>query len=504
MSRKNYYNNQKNYQPFLYIIDSVHESFDLCKYDKDIKLFEPHISFINSFNQEGSKVFLAFRKNIQKEQLYSIFQNDVNPDQLIQIPQLPNEEFENFPNEISLCPIPKCFYKKDDLESFLKKIDSSVKIYTEFDYRDIKTKNRCNSAIFYQFLNNLKFKDCSPHAYKSQTEALPIVFVKHIPKKLELFYILDLFGHYLKERVYTHIEKTPSDSTEFYSIRLAFKDIKAAEHAVDLFNFSQIDGQEINANLFITTNYLNKINGWKLIVEGIPDDLTSHQIYKAFIPFGKIYEASVIKSTDSPPYGTIQYFDRDVALDVEKRVNQAILNGCKINIFHERKIIIKNFSTITKEEIQDYFGDFQPISIKIVENNVEERPDVFISFRSEFEAANAIERALNMHSMGMNLFASFIEHSNDIVFSEDDSIYLSGLPNNYTQMKLIDLCKVYGMLMNVKIVSNYQKNGDFAKGFVKFQSQESAKNALTKMEGLTLDGNLVTVSPYQEKRPKRL
>lgn len=489
-SRKNY-NRNKERQPYLYIIDS------LIKYDEDFKQYDIRLSFDFTFLEE-SKVFFVFGKEIPKDRLANILKIQ-NIDQIVQIAPLPENEFDNFPNEITICPVPSYFHDKQILQSFLDKITDKLTITNRSDMITIKTESNYYSIILYQFLNNLRFQNTYTKIANLQSDLLPVIIISNIPLNFDNSTLKTAFQFYMDERVYKVKQlNLKDDSPQTYSARITFKDVDTAIRAVNMFNFSKLNDYEISAYLHIQNlDYLYEMKTWKLKVEGISDDLSSYQLFKAFSRFGKIYKALVKRKPNSQPTGFVMYFDKNDAIEVEKKVDQATLDGCKINVYRKRKIKIENFASITKEEIEDIFSDFNLLSIKIDSSNDDRRPIVILSFKSDSEASEAIELASKLNSMGMKLFADNLNNLNKSDFSEEKSLFLSGLPKNYTQKNLIDLCKVYGLLSRARVSSNAKL--DCTNGYVEFDSQESAKDALEKMNGLAFDGNQVKVAPYLKR-----
>lgn len=493
MSSDQFHYSKSTKQPFLYIVNSINQRYDLKKYINNLKQYNSTISFVFSFYDDDTKAIIGLEKEVSREELCQKLHIH---NEIIQIPQLSENEFHNFPNEVYVCPIPKCFHSMDKFCSFIENIfhTKDFDVRNNFDFRTVSAQNNCNIAILCQILNNLHNR--YQNIYTSKSKFLPIITVTNVPKKFDRRALMDTFQYYLDQKVVTASNEKDLPNNDLYSIRLTFENDKIAQEAHEMFNFSQLDGVEVNTSLYIFRDYLKEMKEWELIVEGIPEDLTSRQLFILFSRFGKVYKAFVKKKPNMPPYGSVQYIDKNDAEKVIKKVDQAKINGNVINIFHKKKIWINNFSSSSMEEAQSYFSDFNPFSMKII-NNEQSRPTIILTFRSDSEASEAAEMISEMNSIGMKLIADG-EPYKDHEFSEEKSLFISPLPEDYTQLQLIDLCKVYGLLSYAKIAN--MKNPVL--GFVEYDSQKSAEVALKKMEGLAINGNPINVQPYL-KRPKR-
>jgi len=81
-------------------------------------------------------------------------------------------------------------------------------------------------------------------------------------------------------------------------------------------------------------------------------------------------------------------------------------------------------------------------------------------------------------------------------------LFVGGLSWDTTDASLRKAFALYGEITEAKVISDRDTGRSRGFGFVTFARDEDAKNAISKMNGASLDGGTIKVSEAQEKGPR--
>jgi len=81
-------------------------------------------------------------------------------------------------------------------------------------------------------------------------------------------------------------------------------------------------------------------------------------------------------------------------------------------------------------------------------------------------------------------------------------LFVGGLSWDTTDASLRKAFALYGEITEAKVISDRDTGRSRGFGFVTFARDEDAKNAISKMNGASLDGRTITVNEAQEKGPR--
>ncbi|OHS97824.1 hypothetical protein TRFO_09253 [Tritrichomonas foetus] len=483
---------------------------------------------------KGNFAFLIFEHDVDRENLFSRVNKYVpNIQSIVNVDPLNIDEID----DLNIIYVTHYLYSIDskELEKMIKSFSFHLKILNRYDHLVIQTNDTSNAIICRRFLNSLSIDNHKLFVSKSRIKPLPMILVKKIPYDFNTTELKELFHRKCQRSIYS-INTNPSSQnfnrseTDDYSARITFHDIECAEKAVLDYNFTTIDGKEISVELFLPDfSVKNDMKTWKLIINNIPPNLMSLQLFRLFKPFGDLHKVKIVHS-NSKHYGVINYYQQETSQKVEEMVNYSLLNGYEIKTFHLRTIKILNFMNSTqKEEILEMFVDYNPFSIKMIQFK-DRRPIVYLSFQNDKDMEGAIEHANQILSLGMKLSAyqlllkngcadkndskhENINENNSSVdekhrYIQKNTIHFSNLPNDYMQEDLINLCMSYGTLVYISLMtkpSQQNRENTSKTGVVEFDDEESAKRAITSLEGLQINGNPIKISLYTpfKKHSKR-
>ena len=186
----------------------------------------------------------------------------------------------------------------------------------------------------------------------------------------------------------------------------------------------------------------------------------------------------------------------------------SILYNIKNNLFF--KGIPKNISPRTVYEYFLQFGDIS--SCKMTEDETGSHYGYgYVTFYNPEAAKAALD---NTKEKQIEIFENnFIEisffqkkneriiKSNDINNINNQKLYISNFPENFSTFDLKDLCKEYGEVQSCNIfINNYNKNF----GLVQFSSEKEAIEVKNKLDGKEIQGLKLNVKLYQQNIQKKI
>ena len=186
----------------------------------------------------------------------------------------------------------------------------------------------------------------------------------------------------------------------------------------------------------------------------------------------------------------------------------SILYNIKNNLFF--KGIPKNISPRTVYEYFLQFGDIS--SCKMTEDETGSHYGYgYVTFYNPEAAKAALD---NTKEKQIEIFENnFIEisffqkkneriiKSNDVNNINNQKLYISNFPENFSTFDLKDLCKEYGEVQSCNIfINNYNKNF----GLVQFSSEKEAHEVKNKLDGKEIQGLKLNVKLYQQNIQKKI
>ena len=472
---------------------SAHQSFLFCQ--------------IYVYKEKEQFFFIAFRYDAK----FSDFIKEINKKyrnsiEIIDVPKLSEEEVYNA-KKIIVSRLPQDFYSPDNFKELLDTINKNFKYKRNPDYYEINTSELAIGITIKRFLKSLVIDNCGFFVSPPELKSMPMITVKGLPDNFLENDIIQTFKNLFNLTVHKVVKIGNNEKPPKY--RVTFDSVQDAVLAAEKFNFAQIDQQySVNAKLFLPqTPYKNDMKQWKLYILNIPPDVKALQVYSVFRKFGEIYKLKKINnSIYKTSFYSLQYFNKEDALETEKKANKGSLNGYVIDIYHPRTLILKNFENSTNEnEIRSYFENLEIININIKKTEGQ-RPVVFISFKTDKDANEALEIANSILSGGMKIHASSYKlrneqntYENDDTRTSENTLYFRNLPETYSQDNLIEVCTRYGVLASANIAKKIINGKTTVSGFVQFQNESNAKSALEQLQNWQIDGGLVQVSPYTPK-----
>lgn len=410
------------------------------------------------------------------------------------------------------------YQEKDDFSKFLQDLIQAIQndtsqpeILKNLDFLLAKNINKFTIIILHRIFTCPQFQFAG-HPLKFSmflNDRIPVVHITHIDKMIDEKVIEQMLRTYYREKPFLakYSDRRSVQNSLFYSMRFTYSDIDTCTKIIEQFNFTRIDDQEIYVHFFIPhLRHLQSMKKWKLHVRNLPSVFTTRQLYYAFsnlkIGNSKLGEIYMAKYNQKSCSGSIQYYSEEVANLVEQKCAGAMIHGQQIEVFKKSTIAIYNFcENISEYEIHDFFSEYNPISIEIVNRN-EMRPVVFISFKSEENAVDAMDLIERNNSNGMRLLPQKVVSKKKLKANQfadfenkkldyNSSIVLT-FPFHYTQLELIELCSRYGNLTFAGVESNETET----LGKVEFNLAENKIEALQQLSGLIINDQEVKVQEY--------
>jgi len=79
-------------------------------------------------------------------------------------------------------------------------------------------------------------------------------------------------------------------------------------------------------------------------------------------------------------------------------------------------------------------------------------------------------------------------------------IYVRNLNWDTNELSLGDICKQYGQVLDTRIIKDRETGRSRGFGFVTFNNEISADDAIRELDGATLDGRTISVEVAIDKR----
>jgi polyadenylate-binding protein len=219
------------------------------------------------------------------------------------------------------------------------------------------------------------------------------------------------------------------------------------------------------------------------------------------------------KNNRKPLAIKVLFKDYESANKCRTEMNLRKLRGKSIRIMWDERDVTIRYNTknnlfikgipknITPREVYEYFLQFGDISsCKICEDEFGNHNGYgYITYYKIEDAQKAIDESKDKKIFDSNNIeiSPFQKRNERIINSYDNrKIYINNIPEKYTREDLEKLCNEYGKVEDCNIfIDKICKNF----GIVQFSSENEAKEALNKLNGKEIDGNILTSKIFQTK-----
>jgi polyadenylate-binding protein len=219
------------------------------------------------------------------------------------------------------------------------------------------------------------------------------------------------------------------------------------------------------------------------------------------------------KNNRKPLAIKVLFKDYESANKCRTEMNLRKLRGKSIRIMWDERDVTIRYNTknnlfikgipknITPREVYEYFLQFGDISsCKICEDEFGNHNGYgYITYYKIEDAQKAIDESKDKKIFDSNNIeiSPFQKRNERIINSYDNrKIYINNIPEKYTREDLEKLCNEYGKVEDCNIfIDKICKNF----GIVQFSSEKEAKEALNKLNGKEIDGNILTSKIFQTK-----
>ncbi|XP_020092329.1 polyadenylate-binding protein 4-like [Ananas comosus] len=251
--------------------------------------------------------------------------------------------------------------------------------------------------------------------------------------------------------------------------------------------------------------------------------VVDRDLYDLFAAVGAVASVRVCKDAAtrrSLGYGYVNYIALQDAKDAIEKLNHTLLYGRPIRIMWSvrdpdaRKsgignLFVKNLSSsIDNARLHEMFVDFGTIlSCKVARDEVGKSKGYgFVQFDSQESANSAIEKLNNSSVDGKQIYvANFVKRSDRLPADHEiryTNLYMKNLDQDITEELIKLKFSEFGKILSVKIAKD--DNGTSKGfGFVSFESADSAKKAVEKMNGVQLGSKTLYVARAQKKAERQ-
>jgi len=246
---------------------------------------------------------------------------------------------------------------------------------------------------------------------------------------------------------------------------------------------------------------------------GIPDIYEFLSNYKDKIIVANTDQNPRYKNNRKPLAIKVLFKDYESANKCRTEMNLRKLRGKSIRIMWDERDVTIRYNTknnlfikgipknTTPREVYEYFLQFGDISsCKINEDDFGNHFGYgYITYYNIEDAQKAIDESKDKKIFDSNnIEISHFQKRNERIINSTDSrkIYINNIPEKYSKEDLEKLCNEYGKVEDCNIfIDKICKNF----GIVQFSSENEAKEALNKLNGKEIDGNILSSKIFQTK-----
>ncbi|KAG1698852.1 Polyadenylate-binding protein 1 [Nymphon striatum] len=353
------------------------------------------------------------------------------------------------------------------------------------------------------------------------------IFIKNLEKSIDNEVLNDKFssfGNILSSKI---VQDENSNSKGYGYIN--FESEEAANNAIENINGTLINGKKVYVGSFIPSNEreTNSVDKNKrftnIFIKNLEKSIDNEVLNDKFSSFGNILSSKIVQdeNSNSKGYGYINFESEEAANNAIENVNGTLINGKKVYVgsfipSNEREtnsvdknkrftnIFIKNLEkSIDNEVLNDKFSSFGNIlSSKIVQDeNSNSKGYGYINFESEEAANNAIENINGTLINGKKVYVGSFIPSNERETNSVDknkrftNIFIKNLEKSIDNEVLNDKFSSFGNILSSKIVQDENSNSK-GYGYINFESEEAANNAIENVNGTLINGKKVYVGSF--------
>ncbi|KAJ6804023.1 polyadenylate-binding protein 2-like [Iris pallida] len=311
-----------------------------------------------------------------------------------------------------------------------------------------------------------------------------------------------------------------------------------AARALDMLNYTVFNGKPIRIMYSNRDPSTRRSGAANIFIKNLDKGIDNKALHDTFSAFGSILSCKVATdpSGQSKGYGFVQYEQEEAAEIAISKLNGMLLNGKQVFVGpflrkQERdnsanksvfsNVFVKNLSeTITKENLEEIFGEYGDITSAIVmrEGDGKSKCFGFVNFVKPEDAARAVEelngkkiddkewyvgKAQKKSEREVELKGRFDQSAKDVADKfQGVNLYIKNLDDVIGDDKLRELFSEFGTITSCKVMrdSNGISRGS---GFVAFSAPEDASRALGEMNGKMIGSKPLYVAVAQRKEDRR-
>ncbi|XBW35775.1 hypothetical protein QEN19_001347 [Hanseniaspora menglaensis] len=349
---------------------------------------------------------------------------------------------------------------------FTDRIFTSKKIY--------KNINKKGTSLLNHNLYTNKQSDIKASSKEQSTEP----DIKPLKKKISALFI----GGLSKNINETELTKLFNEYSSLISVKICrsilsdeplghgylnFTDKKEALNALEKFNYTFIDGQEIRMMQSLRNPVFRKKMGTNVFFADMPLDtknISTREFYDHFKCYGKIYSCKLDKRKN---IGFIYFEDKKVAAKVIEEYNEKLFQGvavkCGIHFNKEiRNLLnfnVKNLST---------------------------------------ENSTVVNSSASKENSRTGLSAKKLSYEQNKRPLHPNTVYVIGLPKCFDIDMTLDLFSEVGPVKSVHTSTKY--NSDYRYGFITFKKKDGCQQAIQMFNERLIKGKQIRVSKAKEKQ----
>jgi multiple RNA-binding domain-containing protein 1 len=266
----------------------------------------------------------------------------------------------------------------------------------------------------------------------------------------------------------------------------------------------------------------------RIIVKGIPKEITEEQLKKHLSPKGEITDVKIMKKPngESRKFAFVGFKTEDQGLSAIKYFNNTYIKTCKIQL-EEAKVqgdasLNKSITKKKNTKTEDSDGTQLYVTKESKINKLLELAKQ-LSNKSKFDAVGKklideknTEESSKINKQGTNVEDNKTSESNINALNQESSganypnyekldpkrLYLRNIPFDITEEDIRSKFEKYGDLTEVHIPKNYQTNKSFGYAYLSYATVESSIMALSEMDKTYFQGRVLHITPAQVKEEK--
>lgn len=318
-----------------------------------------------------------------------------------------------------------------------------------------------------------------------------------------------------------------------------FTNVEDATTAMDLLNFTPINGQPIRIMYSHRDPSIRKSGQANVFIKNLDASIDNKGLHDTFATFGTVLSCKVAfdGNGQSKGYGFVQFEQDEAAQKAIEKLNGMLLNDKQVyvGLFVRRQernksigspkftnIYVKNLSeSTTDEDLKKTFGNYGSITSAVVmkDSSGKSKGFGFVNFEDPESAAAAVEKLNGTTSDGdrvlyvgkaqrkaereSELKAKFEqERKSRLEKLQGANLYLKNLGNDINDETLKEMFSQFGTITSCKVMLDPQGISK-GSGFVAFSTPEEAAKAMNEMNGKLIGRKPLYVAVAQRKEERK-